>query len=56
MKELDSKQIVKVCSGGHFYLALSANGQLFGWGTTKYNRFGVSGDDLSIPKQIPIKI
>lgn len=56
MKELENKQIIKVCSGGYFYLALSSSGQIYGWGTTKYNRFGISGDDIAVPKLIPIKI
>jgi alpha-tubulin suppressor-like RCC1 family protein len=42
MKELEGKGIVNVASGGNFYLALSSNGQLYGWGKVKYNRFGVT--------------
>jgi len=57
MKDLEGKSIINVASGGNFYLAVSSNGQLYGWGNTKYSRFGiVSNEDIPIPKQIPIKI
>ena len=56
MKELEQKGIISVASGGHFYLALSGDGMLFGWGATKYNRYGILGEDLTVPKQVPLKV
>ena len=55
IKELEGRHINKVASGGHFYLALSAQGQLYGWGNTKYSRFGLY-DEVPVPKQIPLKV
>lgn len=46
-----------MASGGNFYLAVSSNGQLYGWGNVKYSRFGIqSGEDIPVPRLIPIKI
>ena len=43
MKELEGKGAVDIASGGYFYLAVTSNGQVYGWGATKYNRFGIPG-------------
>lgn len=56
VKELEAKNIVQVASGGHFYLALSQQGSLYAWGTTKYNRYGLSGEDQPVPRLIPLKV
>ena len=56
IKELEGKGIIKVASGGLFYLALSDTGAVFGWGAAKHSRYGISGDDSFIPRQIPLKL
>lgn len=55
-KELENKHITNVASGGHFNIAVSATGALYGWGSAKYNRFGLAGEDISVPRLIPLKI
>jgi len=55
-KELEGKGITNMASGGHFYISVSATGALYGWGSAKYNRFGLSGEDINIPKLIPLKV
>lgn len=42
-----------VKSGGFFFLAKSRDGKIYGWGTTKYSKYGYSGDDTQIPRLIP---
>jgi alpha-tubulin suppressor-like RCC1 family protein len=57
IKELEKKNIIKVKSGGFFYLALSSTGEIYGWGTCKNSRFGINSPDiLEVPKLIPCKI
>jgi alpha-tubulin suppressor-like RCC1 family protein len=56
VKELEGKNIVKVASGGHFYMALSQQGALFAWGAAKYNRYGFTGDDQPVPRNSPLKV
>ena len=54
--ELAKANITKVGSGGFFFIASNDAGELWGWGTTKYNRFGIGGPDLiPAPKKIPLK-
>jgi alpha-tubulin suppressor-like RCC1 family protein len=43
VKELEGKDIVEVKSGGFFYLCLTRDGKLYGWGTTKHAKFGYTG-------------
>jgi alpha-tubulin suppressor-like RCC1 family protein len=40
---LSKSNITQVRSGGFFYLAANNEGELWGWGTTKNNRFGLGG-------------
>jgi alpha-tubulin suppressor-like RCC1 family protein len=41
VKELEGKGVVGIGSGGNFYIAVTSSGQLYGWGNTKYSRFGI---------------
>ena len=44
-------------SGGFFLLAANDEGELWGWGSTKYNRYGVAGEEeLMSPVKIGLKI
>lgn len=55
--ELSKSQITKVQSGGHFFLAANEGGQLWAWGSTKYNRFGLGGPEIIlVPKKITLKV
>jgi alpha-tubulin suppressor-like RCC1 family protein len=54
--ELAKVGITKVGSGGFFFVVGNNAGEIWGWGATKYNRFGVGGPDLiPVPKKIPLK-
>lgn len=45
-----------MASGGFFYLAANDDGELWGWGTVKHSRYGIStGDFVAIPKKVPLK-
>jgi alpha-tubulin suppressor-like RCC1 family protein len=35
---------------------MSAQGHLYGWGNTKDNRFGLSGEGINVPRLIPLKV
>lgn len=56
--ELSKCNITKVQSGGFYFLAANDAGELWGWGSTKYDRFGVGGgpEVIPIPKKIPLKV
>ena len=57
VKELEGKGVQDIASGGFFYLAVTSQGQLFGWGNNKYHRFGLPNDeDIPVPKPIPLKV
>ena len=57
INEVSKSNITKIQSGGFFYLASNDAGELWGWGLTKNNRFGIGGIEfVSIPKKISLKI
>lgn len=57
VNQLAKSNITKVGSGGFFFIAANDAGELWGWGSTKYNRFGLSGAEIiPVPKKIPLKI
>lgn len=57
VKELEGKGVVGVGSGGNFYIAVTSSGQLYGWGNTKYSRFGIVANEvIPVPRLIPLKV
>ena len=42
-KEFQGKDVIDVKSGGFYYLCRTRDGKIYGWGTTKYAKFGFTG-------------
>jgi alpha-tubulin suppressor-like RCC1 family protein len=57
LPELTKHHIVSVKAGGFYFIALTAEGQVWGWGVPKHCRFGInSNDDVKVPTLLPLKI
>jgi alpha-tubulin suppressor-like RCC1 family protein len=58
VKQLNGKNIVKIQCGEWFWMAVSQNGTLYGWGKSSRSRFGMSSpnDIIFVPTKIPLKV